>query len=158
VGFGRSRWGLKLPFVRIQQQTPPLALRVTLKQPFEEVRELVELAAEGMDTRGLSIWVKNCSRAFVGRAYREAAHCVVRIGADRNFPIRDHTYPGLKTAPIYDIESWQEAVVVVTAHELRHQQQFRMGWPASEVDAERWALGRLETYRALRDGFVRARA
>jgi hypothetical protein len=124
-----------------------LQLRITLSQPTAEVRELVELAAEGIDTDGLSVWVKNCSRAFAGRAYFEAKHCVVRIGGPVHFPIRRHHYPRLKTAPIYDLNSWQEALVLVTAHELRHQQQYRHGWRRSEVDAERWALNRLSAFR-----------
>ena len=74
---------------------------------------------------------------------------MVRIGAPAHFPIQEHRYPGLKTAPQYDIRSWQEALVLVTAHELRHQQQFRSGWRMGEVDAERWALERLLEYRAL---------
>jgi hypothetical protein len=124
-----------------------LQLRITLSQPAAEVRALVELAAEGIDTEGLSVWVKNCSRAFAGRAYFEAQHCVVRIGGSRHFPIRRHHYPRLKTAPVYDLNSWQEALVLVTAHELRHQQQYRHGWRRSEVDAERWALDRLSAFR-----------
>ena len=124
-----------------------MRLRITLSQPTGEVRELVDLAAEGIDTDGLSLWVKNCSRAFAGRAYFEVRHCVVRIGGSRHFPILNHHYPRLKTAPVYDLNSWQEALVLVTAHELRHQQQYRRGWRRSEVDAERWALGRLSAYR-----------
>jgi hypothetical protein len=122
-------------------------LRITLSQPSGEVRELVELAAEGINTEGLTVWVKNCSHAFAGRAYFEARHCVVRIGRPLNFPIHGHHYPRLKTAPIYDLNSWQEALILVTAHELRHQQQFRNGWRRSEIDAERWALGRLTAFR-----------
>jgi hypothetical protein len=125
-----------------------MKLRITLAQPAEEVARLVLLASEGIDHDMLSVWVKNCSRAFAGRAYFEACHCVVRIGRPSHFPIRRHHYPRLKTAPVYDIESWQEALVLVTAHELRHQEQFRLGHPRSEVDAERWALTRLAAYRA----------
>ena len=127
-----------------------MKLRITLKQPVDEVHALVNLAAEGIDTDGMSVWVKNCSRAFAGRAYFEARHCVVRIGGFQHFPIRNHHYPRLKTAPVYDLNSWQEAVVLVTAHELRHQQQYLSGWRASEVDAERWAVERLLAYRGLR--------
>lgn len=126
-----------------------MQLRITLAQPAAEVRTLVQLAAQGIDTDGLSVWVKNCSRAFAGRAYFESRHCVVRIGQAFHFPILGHRYPRLKTAPIYDLNSWQEALVLVTAHELRHQQQFLHGWRASEVDAEKWALDRLTEYRGL---------
>jgi hypothetical protein len=129
-------------------------LRITLAQPASEVATLVALAAEGIDTEDLSVWVKNCSRAFAGRAYFEARHCVVRIGRPSQFPILEHHYPRLKTAPRYDLNSWQEALVLVTAHELRHQQQFRNGWRTSEIDAERWALARL---LAFREGQIRPR-
>jgi hypothetical protein len=110
----------------------------------------VEVAAEGVRLDAVSVWVKNCSRAFAGRAYREERYCVVRIGRASQFPILNHHYPGLKTAPSYDIKSWQEALVIVAAHELRHQEQFHHRVPASEIDAEHWALSRLEAYRAVR--------
>ena len=126
-----------------------MRLRITLAQPHEEVTALVRLAAEGTEPGDVSVWVKNCSRAFAGRAYFGARHCVVRIGHPRQFPIEKHRYPRLKTAPIYDLRTWQEALVVVTAHELRHQEQFRFGRRTSEIDAERWALQRLEAYRTL---------
>jgi hypothetical protein len=122
-------------------------LRITLAQPEVEVAALVRLAAQGIDPGDVSVWVKNCNRAFAGRAYFEARHCVVRIGHPSCFPIKRHHYPRLKTAPTYDLDSWQEALVVVAAHELRHQEQFRFGRRASEVDAERWAVERLEAYR-----------
>jgi hypothetical protein len=122
-------------------------LRITLKQPHAEVLRLVAIAAEGIDCGDVSVWVKNCSHAFAGRAYFGARHCVVRIGRPAHFPLRDHHYPGLKTAPVYDLETWQEALVLVTAHELRHQEQHRLGRPKSEIDAERWAIARLEAYR-----------
>ncbi len=124
-----------------------MKLRITLRQSHDEVAKLVAMAAAGVDHDDLSVWVKNCSYAFAGRAYFGVRHCVVRIGRPEHFPIRSHHYPGLKTAPVYDLESWQEALVLVTAHELRHQEQFRLGQPRSEVDAERWALVRLEAYR-----------
>ncbi len=124
-----------------------MKLRITLAQPHDEVAQLVALAAEGIDHDALSVWVKNCSHAFAGRAYFAAAHCVVRIGKPSYFPIHNHHYPGLKTAPMYDLGTWQEAVVLVTAHELRHQEQYRRGYRKSEVDAERWALTRLLAYR-----------
>jgi hypothetical protein len=125
-----------------------MRLRITLAQPHEEVTQLVALAAEGIDHSDLSLWVKNCSRAFAGRAYLEARHCVARIGKPLHYPIRSHCYPGLKTAPVYDLETWQEALIVVVAHELRHQQQYQQKKPCSEVDAERWAVDRLQAYRA----------
>jgi hypothetical protein len=124
-------------------------LRITLAQPAGEVAALVRLAAVDLDLDDVSVWVKNCSRAFAGRAYCEARHCVVRIGRPFHFPIKQHCYPRLKTAPTYDLDTWQEALVIVTAHELRHQEQFRLGRRVSEVDAKRWALQRLEAYRRL---------
>jgi len=140
------------PPPRWQRVAEIVDLRVTLARPREEVAALVTLASEGIQLEAVSVWVKNCSRAFAGRAYMELGYCVVRIGGAAHFPIREHRYPGLKTAPVYDIENWQEALVIVTAHELRHQEQYRMRVRASEIDAERWALERLEAYREARGG------
>jgi hypothetical protein len=133
---------------RWQRLSDTISLRVTLAQPREEVAALVRLAATGLALQPVSVWVKNCSRAFAGRAYMEEGYCVVRIGESRQFPIRNHHYPGLKTAPVYDINSWQEALVIVAAHEFRHLEQFQRRVRASEVDAERSALQQLEAYRA----------
>lgn len=59
--------------------------------------------------------------------------------------------------PAVTLRSWQEEVVLVLAHESRHLWQFRTrafefrttaGRHAAEVDAEQFAVGVLEAYRA----------
>jgi len=60
-----------------------------------------------------------------------------------------HAYPGLKTAPVIRFDTWQEELFGMAAHEARHVDQFRYGWKRSEIDAEQWALLRLEERRAM---------
>ncbi len=125
-----------------------MRLRITLAYPTEEVKDLVNFASKGINHRRLTVWVKNSAYSWYGRAYLNRGHCVVRIGKENHFPVKNHQYPRLKRPPIYDINNWQEALVLCVAHELRHQQQWRKNKPRSEVDAERWAYKKLLAYRA----------
>lgn len=84
-------------------------------------------------------------RWFSGyRTHHHPARGEVRV--DRRV-CRVHPYGGL-SSPRIDYADWREAMVAVTAHELRHTLQFATGARASEVDCERWALAVLEQYRA----------
>lgn len=148
--------------------------------PADEVQRLVNLAVEGIDTADVEVHIRNSKGRFSGTAHYARPRrlrlqpqtrwlVIARIGAPDRFPILEHRYPGLKTAPRYDIRDWREAVVLIVAHELRHVQQFRAraAWvdaqnrlPAadrgrphgearfSEVACERWACERLMAYRA----------
>lgn len=58
-----------------------------------------------------------------------------------------HGYGG-KRSPIIHYQDWKEALVAIAAHEARHIHQFRNRLPLSEVDCEKWALKKLERYRA----------
>jgi hypothetical protein len=156
-------------------------LRNSSCYPSDEVARLVALAGEGIDSADVEVHVRNSKGRFSGTAHfarprrlRLQAETrwliVARIGAPKRFPILRHRYPGLKTAPRYDILDWREAVVLVVAHELRHVQQFRARaeWIAeqnrlpaadrsrprgnarfSEVACELWAFERLQAYRAM---------
>lgn len=62
------------------------------------------------------------------------------------YPV-EHSYPGLKTAPRIRFDSWQEELFGMSAHEARHVEQFRHGLKRSEIDAERYALERIECRR-----------
>jgi hypothetical protein len=62
-------------------------------------------------------------------------------------------------SPIFRMESWDEALVAVTAHEFNHVLQFRAAaeagrswspYPTMEAECEKFALARLEAYRAAR--------
>jgi hypothetical protein len=65
----------------------------------------------------------------------------------RRYPYR-WRYARFRRAEPVMLRSWQEDLVHLAAHEARHIHQYRFGLPASELDAERWAAGRLEAWRA----------
>lgn len=133
-----------------------MRLKITANYPIEEVKQLVKLASKGINHRNMTVFVKNSRHGFRGRAYygtwwlngkRHQNHCVVAIGKPSHFPIKNHSYQGLKTAPVFDLNDWKEALVHVTAHELYHQRQFIRRKRNSEVEADRWGLKRLIEYR-----------
>ncbi|MCL5999346.1 MAG: hypothetical protein M1546_25275 [Chloroflexi bacterium] len=145
------------------------------RYPTGEVQQLLAVAAEGIDTADVEVHIRNSKGCFSGTAFFARPRrlrlqpatrwlIVARIGVPDRFPILQHHYPGLKTAPRYDIMNWCEAVVLIVAHELRHVQQFRARaeWISvqrslqprtqvrpsgearfSEVVCERWAVARL---------------
>lgn len=126
-----------------------MKLKNTSRYDNRTVRLLVKFASKGINHKGISVWVKNSKYSFRGRAYQSLwgkPHCVVAIGKPSCYP-RTTKYPRLKTAPSYTLNNWQEALVVVVAHELYHQKQYSHKWPASEIRAERWAVKMLERYR-----------
>jgi hypothetical protein len=122
------------------------------------VRRLVAFARDGREHGEVALTVKNSGRSFRGTAYPRTPSVspwhgkanylvVVCIGDDSRFPMRDHSYPGLKSAPVYDILDAVEALVLVLAHELQHCEQFKYGRRLSEIEAERSALRTLERFR-----------
>lgn len=58
-----------------------------------------------------------------------------------------HPYGG-KTSPLIEMETWQECLIALAAHEARHIVQFRTHARKSEVECERYAAARLAEYRA----------
>jgi hypothetical protein len=159
----------------------------------DEARELIEFAMRGVNTAHVAVHLKNSSQAYGGMNYdgipsvaktHETARSLItlRIGAPDKFPATVQ-YPGLKTAPRYVMETWQEALVAVAAHEAHHHRvhhinhrrhaarnrEVRNGnvpqalvkeMRNSEVSAERHAVKKLELYRELRKspGFFPARS
>jgi hypothetical protein len=65
----------------------------------------------------------------------------------RRYPYR-WRYARFRRAEPITLRSWQEDLVHLAAHEARHIHQYRFGLPASELDAERWAAGRLAAWRS----------
>lgn len=119
------------------------------------VRALVRFAMGARDLGRTFVRVTHCARGFRGLAqaeHREARafgcryHVLVRIGVPAYFPVTVQ-YPGLSTAPRYTMESWQEALVCVAAHEFTHIVQFRTRAPVSEIEAEHSSLVTLERFR-----------
>lgn len=137
----------------------------TSRYPIDEIRKLVQIARGDKHHGHVAMNVKNCAFTFAGRAYssmpsvsarsryhhRGAAKSrrylvVARIGGPEHFP-RVYQYPGLSTAPRYELRTWQEAFVTLVSHELMHCVQFRTNSPCSEIEAERAAVWALERYR-----------
>lgn len=104
---------------------------------------------------------KNCKHAFRGRAYTQgcAYHAtasplvIVSIGKDDKYPTRKKAIKGYLTVDLY---TRLEALVYITAHELRHlwQEQHPRGWRVwgargkfSERDADAYAIHKLRTWR-----------
>lgn len=123
-------------------------IRSTSRHPANAVNWLVKFAAayvyrvaqrEGwahkLDAYPVQITVTNTKHAYCGRslgvrrfpidprniyAGHEARRCfLVRVGAASRFPTNS-TYARYKDMPEARLESWQEAVVGLTAHELTH--------------------------------------
>jgi len=144
-------------------------LRNESRYSTQEVRKLVTFAVGEIDLRHVCVKVKNSNRqAFSGMAYDHIPRLAVvpasakqlvtvRIGGQVKFPLLGHRYLGKSDRfPTYDIHNWQEALVVCTAHEALHIEQFREGLRCSELRAERYAVRKLNEWREVRDGQITA--
>jgi hypothetical protein len=143
-------------------------IRNTSRHPDEEVREAVLFGVEGVDMRRVCVNVKN--GALGGAAYngvpeisnapRSARYLVtLRLGRGRERwplgPINYHFKTPRETGPrnrfpFFVCHDWREWLVKLAAHEARHIAQFRARAVCSELDCERFALARLEQWRAAR--------
>lgn len=148
----------------------------TIRTPHSEIRRVVEEGFSGVAAGDVEVHVKARGmirrgdrvrprgRGFSGRAYRGVpgiarvapgiAYLVTMLipAADdaptaRRYPYRWQYARSRRTGPLV-FESWQEELFHLAAHEARHIHQYRLGLPASEVDAERWARARLDAWRA----------
>lgn len=61
----------------------------------------------------------------------------IQVSGERWRPLERRPYGGMRS-PVVVFNSWQEALVGVLAHELRHHQQEAGGRPRSEAECE-WA-------------------
>lgn len=134
----------------------------TSRYPDAVVREIVRFATDGRETGKVGLNFKGSGKSFGGTAYPYVPYMstwagskkdylvVARLGPPQRFPIKNHSYRGLKTAPVYDINDWMECAVVLVAHELAHCEQFKMKRRLSEIEAERSAVRTLEKFRAER--------
>lgn len=134
----------------------------TSQYPAKVLQVLVRFSRDGRETGRVALNVKNSRRGWAGRAYesvpyisaRRNSGCnrlvVARIGPPSSFPVKEHHYPRLSTAPVYDLDDWMEALVHLLAHEFAHCEQFTLGQKRSEIAAERSALRTLEKFRLAR--------
>ena len=133
--------------------------------PTEEVESLVKFGV-GEHFKKLRIEVRNISRGYSGRCYcgkiedtyrlsghtslrkRKSRLVVVRVGSNHHFPVKTYRF---KSMPVELVSSWQEAMVLVSAHEAYHHFQFENNLPTSEKYAEMYAIKRLRAWRAKRE-------
>jgi len=136
-----------------------------IRADHEEIRRLVVEGFDGVDRAGVEVQVRRARRqgeSFTGRAYftlpsRPRPHPETTFLVKLSLPatLRNRAYPktyrywNRKTAPWITVHDWRERLVALVAHEACHVRQFREGLRRSEVEAERWAASRLETWREM---------
>src|SRR5207244_13007923 len=143
----------------------PVRIRVgeEIRADHEEIRRLVVEGFDGVDRAGVEVQVRRARRqgeSFTGRAYftlpsRPRPHPETTFVVKLSLPatLRNRAYPktyrywNRKTAPWITVRDWRERLVALVAHEACHVRQFREGLRRSEVEAERWAAARLESWR-----------
>lgn len=120
------------------------------RRPPDVVRAVVRFAARELEvTDYVSVVdVTDCSAAYRGRCW--GRRILVRVGRDSAFPL-EVKYPGLATAPTFEMRDWVEALAAVAAHEFAHSRQFRAAARRSEVWAERVAVYVLNKFRERRE-------
>jgi hypothetical protein len=143
-------------------------IRNTSRRPDDRVQELVEFATRGIDMRKVCVNVKNGQLAGgayngvpeISNAPARARYLItLRLGrGDERWPLGpvnyhfkrpDETGPRNRF-PFFVCQDWEEWLVKLAAHEAKHIEQFRKKLPCSEIGCERFAVARLEEFRALR--------
>jgi hypothetical protein len=145
-----------------------LWIRNTSRYPDVRVRRLVRFAVAEVDMERVCVNVKN--GALGGGAYngvpeisnapRAADYLVtLRLGNGRERwplgPVNYHFKRPEETGPrnrfpFFVCHDWEEWLVKLAAHEAKHIEQFRNELSCSELNCERFAVGKLEEFRTLR--------
>jgi len=151
----------------IDIDSPVMWVRNTSRYPDEDVAECLEFAVRGIDMRRVCVNVKN--GGLGGAAYngvpeisnapRAARYLVtLRLGrGNERWPLGPVNYhfkaPGetgpRNRFPFFVCHDWREWLVKLAAHEAKHIEQFRNRAICSELSCERFALERLDEFRAL---------
>jgi hypothetical protein len=143
-------------------------IRNTSRHPDERVFELVDFAVAEVEMDGVCVNVKNGELGggayngvpSISNAPRRADYLVtLRLGNGRerwplgpvnyHFKRPDETGPRNRF-PFFTCDDWQEWLVKLAAHEAKHIEQFRNGERCSEIECERFAIAKLERFRAER--------
>lgn len=138
-----------------------MRLRNTSGIPDAIVREVINFVKPSSVTR-FDVMVKRSSGVYAGMSYAHGSgyhmtadpFVTVRIGPDSKFPYNDINKKGAYL-PVGWIYNRVEALVLVMAHELRHQWQSKCSrgrvWGAkgkySERDADAYAIKMLRAWR-----------
>lgn len=128
---------------------------------------LLQFAFGDISTQGVEVHVKGTNRLYRGRAYDgipgianvdPASHYLVIIALSRSKKrLPDRVYLGSKRLARHfsdgvPVSGWEELFLYIAAHEARHIWQFRRRRTTGEgglreVDAEKYALARLQAWR-----------
>lgn len=115
-------------------------------RPDKEVKTLIHFASKRLRKilpkdkySKLEIRVTDIKDTYRGRAWGSRPYRVlIRIGLDDKFPAKEVGYNWkYKTAPSYDMNTWQEALIIIAAHEFYHIIQFEKNYKRSEIAAEK---------------------
>jgi hypothetical protein len=143
-------------------------IRNTSRHPDARVTRLVRFAVDAVDMDRVCVNVKN--GALGGGAYngvpeisnapRSADYLVtLRLGKGRerwplgpvNYHFKRPDQAGPRNRfPFFVCRDWEEWLVKLAAHEAMHIEQFRHGHRCSEISCERFAVAKLQEFRALR--------
>jgi hypothetical protein len=143
-------------------------IRNTSRHPDARVSRLVRFAVDEVDMDRVCVNVKN--GALGGGAYngvpeisnapRSADYLVtLRLGNGRerwplgpiNYHFKRPDQAGPRNRfPFFVCHDWEEWLVKLAAHEAKHIEQFRHGHTCSEISCERFAVAKLQEFRALR--------
>lgn len=148
-------------YARVREGTAVMRVKFSRTIPetlHGELRDILELAARKVNTKGVEFHVKRSGdEYFKGYAY-DGIPYVSSVAATTDFLVtirvplplesiqypRTWRYPGMKTAPEFRYQGWTDEFFHLIAHECYHIKQFRSGYSRSEVKAERWAWKRME--------------
>jgi hypothetical protein len=112
-----------------------LTIDSTSKHALDQVRDLIRFAhrvvkceyagtpkAEDRLQAPIALKVQNSSYTFSGGAGIGRGRVFMRIGGTSAFPVlrKYRRYTHRREFPCYLLESWQEALVMLAAHELTH--------------------------------------
>ena len=140
-----------------------IAISPDIRTDHAHLSGLIVDAFQGVPAFDVLVRVERAKRpalSFAGRAYPEPPPSMLRGEQARYLvrlmlpsALRNRAYPKTyryskrKTAPWITVRDWRERLVALAAHEACHVHQFREGLRRSEVQAERWAVKVLLSWR-----------
>lgn len=123
-------------------------LKNTSRYPDAEVKVLVAVAIKSLEDYlperyQFGLKLTNSSHGFRGKAFYK--RILVRVGGPHRFPVTA-SYWTFKDMPVYEVRTYREAIVGITAHELMH-----LCGKSGRKDGELWcemaAIDAIELYR-----------
>lgn len=115
------------------------------RYPTERVREIIHWVETGLSSN-MPCTVVNCLNVYRGY-YKHGAGIQLYLGGPHKFPATGCHYTGRgEKFPYHNLSTWEDALVLITAHELEHNNQYRkmqrdlIKFAASHtpIEAENW--------------------